>query len=330
MAAINYVEITREMFEDWLSSLHNVGSKGFSRVPGKAGLYLIHFSDLVSVLASSSIGNENTAMGKDKGAMYLRLVARKTFSRVLNKKAINQSKFYRTTNWKTTLTKAVKTFHDVYMDGKEWYDRLASVEDPLQYKKDWMEKIQRAPGLATNLFLKDLLAKVEGGTILSQKQQQAIEKALEKTQDTIGPQVSRGPVRQVDQPNIQPSVDPVLVQGLELINLAMSSSFSESLLDQARRGRALSPKQQSALQGLEDQFLRYLAAVGTNARAEDKPFLRTIYRKFKDATLMTPDEVRQFREIAMPGRQAHLVDIPLAVREVDIPVTRWVDIPVTA
>lgn len=278
MAATNYVEITRVMAEEWLSSLSSVGSKGWSRVSGKAGVYLIHFSDLVAVSFSSSIGQGDAAMAKDKGAMYLRLVARKNPARVLNKSAIKQGKFYRTTEWKARLTKAVKTFHDVFTSSMGFYHHLAEIEDLVKYQREWTELLKSVAGYEKNAFLMDLLGKLQNGSVLSYKQEGAITFAVEEQHNKkqreemdrlirddpykpVPGLTTRPPVREQSRPPedmrrlIQD--DPYkfvpengLISRLEKLDQIFSNPFTKSLLSQAQR-RTLSPAQMAKVEEME-------------------------------------------------------------------------------
>jgi hypothetical protein len=169
-----YVPISREDFEQWLDSL---GHK-WRRAPGKEGVYLVELSPDVGVHVSSSVGSQDMAMGRARGAMYMRLVSLKN-GRTLNKKDVGQSKFYRTEGWRETLRKAFDRLKQAYMKAKAFYDKLATV-DPDSYKADTLALIEEVPGWESDALLRDFHDRVDKGGILSTKQEQLIHDAKAK------------------------------------------------------------------------------------------------------------------------------------------------------
>lgn len=246
-----YVEISREEFEQWLASLSSHGSKGWSRVPAKAGLYLVHLSDLVSILVSSSIGGSDAVVAKDKGAMSMRLVARDNYARVLNRAAVDQ-RFYRTTNWRTTLLKkGITQFRDTYLSGKEFYDHIAEVRDLVAYQKDWLATLDQIPGADHDTLLTSLRGQLEQGKILSLKQEAIITKNL----------AERAAQPADVRPKLPTSPSPDLVKKVESLYQLLGWNILKSFLDQLRGGRFLSTKQEEVLAKAEAEVAQKSRAV---------------------------------------------------------------------
>lgn len=176
-----YVAITRAEFEDWLN---DIGFRGkWSLKSGTGGVYALELSDLVAVEINSTTGTRDSVRDVGEASMSVKLVAIGS-GRVLNKKAQGQSHFARTLNWRKNWKAGIDRMQEAYIKAKEFYDRLASVEDPAEYMNSWLTLIERAPGWKTNTFLTDLHGKVSKGTILSPKQEAAIEKAVSDARET--------------------------------------------------------------------------------------------------------------------------------------------------
>ncbi len=235
MSRAGYVAITRAELEEWLNSLR----LDWDRVPSKKGVYLVKLSNLVGVSISSSVGSADSAMGRGQGAMHMRMVSLKT-GRTLNRKATGQTRFNRTKNWRINWKKGLEAFRSVYRKSQAFYDKLATVK-PEEYKEEWLETIEKIPGWDQNSFLQDLHSKVEGGSILSDKQEQAIL----RNRKTAPPQT--------------PVVDEAYLQRLRNLyrqskqrNDRRTLNFVTDIGLQLKGGKPLSPAQQSAI----DEALR--------------------------------------------------------------------------
>jgi hypothetical protein len=171
-------------------------------------------------------------MERGSASMSLWLASRVN-GKVLNKKAMGQSHFARTLNWRDNWKKGVERMKDAYLKSKDFYDRLASIEDLDQYKRDTLALIESNDGWQNNTFLSDMHDKVQRGSILSEKQQAAL-----------------APRR---APTPAAAEDP-RIQGLrELWSRANRSQdkwtadFVRSIAEQLKAGRRLSPKQEALL-----------------------------------------------------------------------------------
>jgi len=223
-----YVPITREDFETWLDSLGH----RWRRAPGKEGVYLVELSPEVAVHVSSSVGSQDVAMGRARGAMYMRLVSTKT-GRTLNKKDVGQSKFYRTEGWRDTLRKAFDRLRQAYMKAKGFYDKLATV-DPDEYRADTLALLESVPGWESDALLRDFHERVDRGGILSTKQEQLIHDAKAKA--------GRG------------EADAGILDRMRHLWSAAkhrgdtwTMDFVKSLAEQTKARRSLSPRQQTVL-----------------------------------------------------------------------------------
>ncbi len=312
----NYVAITREMFEEWLDSLRHHGSKGWSRLPNKVGVYLIHLSDDVAVYASSSIGSGDSAMAKDQGAIYLKMVSRHKPALVLNRKAIDQGKFYRTTNWFERLTKAVKNFHDAYLQSKDFYDRSARVTDRVVYQKKWMDKIRAINHADRDPVLQQFLGLLQEGKILSEKQEGLIEKKLAEQEEGVA----------------SPNKDLGLLKKLEDLHKALNWDVLKSFHSQVSMGRVLSPAQLRVVEKAEAEVQTpannlYDRILALHSKVES-PFTRSLLEQVKQRGSLSEAQIRVVEKMEAESTKKKPDNIPSKLSEtLDalIAQDRWLD-----
>lgn len=246
-----YTQLTRDDFEGWLT--HDLG---FSRSewalkPGRGGVYQLFLSPTVAIEVNSTTGSQDAVMGRGSASMSLWLASRVN-GKTLNKKAMGQSHFARTLNWRENWKKGVERMKDAYLKSKDFYDRLASIEDLDQYKRDTLALIESNEGWQSNTFLSDMHEKVQRGSILSEKQQAAL-----------------APRRAPAPPAQGGAEDPRLKGMRELWSRANRSQdtwtadFVRSLAEQVKAGRHLSPKQKAIL---DDKARFYAVRVATLTR----------------------------------------------------------------
>jgi hypothetical protein len=173
--AASYVQISREEIEEWLDSL---GIRGWYLKPGRAGIYVLPLSAHVGIVVSSTVGTKDDAKGKGQASMKLRLESLHT-GQVLNKKAMGQSHFKRTLNWRSTWKEGVERVRQAYVSSQGFYDSIAQVEDREAYMQEWTSKIESISGWIQNDFLRSLHDRVEKGGVLTDKQKDAIAKNLQ-------------------------------------------------------------------------------------------------------------------------------------------------------
>jgi hypothetical protein len=261
MAGGTYIQLTREEFEEWLESLGFQGAKQWKIKPGRGGVYLLPLSDKVAVEINSTTGTKEEVMGRGRASMSLRLVSLIT-GFVLNKKAMGQSHFARTINWRDNWAKGVERMKDAYIKAKSWYDTIAAIEDRDAYKDEITAEIEAIPGWAENQFLTDLHGKVQQGGVLTEKQREAIGRSRGSTQaPTSSPTSSPASPRGVAED------DPLLLRMRGLYSAARRTGdqwtmdFVKSIADQYKAGRGLSPKQQAILDQKFDDYRVRAASV---------------------------------------------------------------------
>lgn len=227
-----YTQLTREDFEGWLTRDLGFSPSEWRLKPGRGGVYQLFLSPTVAIEVNSTTGSQDAVMERGSASMSLWLASRVN-GKVLNKKAMGQSHFARTLNWRDNWKKGVERMKDAYLKSKDFYDRLASIEDLDQYKRDTLALIESNDGWQNNTFLSDMHDKVQRGSILSEKQQAAL-----------------APRR---APTPAAAEDP-RIQGLrELWSRANRSQdkwtadFVRSIAEQLKAGRRLSPKQEALL-----------------------------------------------------------------------------------
>ena len=236
-----YVRVTRDELEDWFDTLPNMRGK-WKLKPGRAGVYLLPLSDTVAVSFSSTIGTKDDAMGRGKASMKLSLVSLVT-GQVLNKKAMGQSHFNRTTNWRTTWVKGFDRMKDAYLKAKSFYDTIATITDRGVYRDDLLSKIEAVPGWEKDSLLSEFHTKVDKGGILTVKQVALIdrkEKAPARSQNTV----DKGYLDKLRR----------LWVLAKKAGDQWTMDFIESIGKQLKAGRTLSPKQQ---QIVDDKLHRY-------------------------------------------------------------------------
>ena len=243
--ASTYVQISREELEEWMSKLPLKGE--WKRKENRAGVYLLPLSDSVGVQLNSTIGSKDDAMGRGAASMKLFLVSLVT-GQPLNKKAMGQSHFNRTTNWRQTWVVGFDRMRDAYMKAQGFYDALAVIEDREKYQKEMVALIETHPTWQNDPFLKDLHERVSKGGILTTKQKEAVERAIERVQH----QAPAGG-------------DEVLIKRMRdlYIKAKMSKdewlmSFLTNVAPAVKAGRPLSQKQQEVL---DKNFARHKVAL---------------------------------------------------------------------
>lgn len=171
-AAATYVDISRDDFEDWLSTQ----GRKWSLKPGTAGVYQLHLSDSVAVEINSTLGRAGQNMGRANASMSMKLVSTVT-GQTLNRKAQGQKYFTRTQNWRANLAKGVERMKAAYKKASSFYEAIAEVENRERYKEDVLAAIESISDWNANDMLADFHAKVQSGGILTKKQRAAIERA---------------------------------------------------------------------------------------------------------------------------------------------------------
>lgn len=187
--ASSYVEITREMLEDWLDTFTPHVFEKWYRRPNTQGIYYIPLSKTVAVKLSSTIGSTDVGIAKGKGSMQLALVSRVT-DRVINKVAQGQGHFARTTNWEKTWKEGVGRMHDAYLKSQGFYDALAGIVDRAKYKADILEKIQSVPEWEKDQRLSDWYRRVFADGILTDPQIVYIDDKIQEAKHRKAPTVT--------------------------------------------------------------------------------------------------------------------------------------------
>jgi len=196
MAGGHFVPISREEWEDWLDSTR----LPWARDENRQGVYLLMLNreprpptpsgvkgrppklpaslkGTVAIHISSSIGQSEQVMGRGQAAIHMKLVSAVT-GYALNRKALGQSRFNRTKNWRATvMQKGVKAMKQAYDKAATFYDSLAEIADRDAYKAESLAEIEAIPNWGSNRMLADFHRKLEGGGILTKKQKAAIGKA---------------------------------------------------------------------------------------------------------------------------------------------------------
>lgn len=183
-AAATYVDISREDFEDWLSTQ----GRNWSLKSGTAGIYQLHLSKAVAVEISSTLGRAGQNMGKANASMSMKLVSTVT-GQTLNKKAQGQNYFTRTQNWRINLAKGVDRMKGAYKNASSFYEAIAEVEDRARYQKEVLASIEAIENWNGSTMLADLHSKVRSGGILTKNQRAAIDRASSETvkAEPVGP-----------------------------------------------------------------------------------------------------------------------------------------------
>jgi len=246
----DYVQISREEIEGWLQSL----PWKWSRKQGRQGVYFVHFSDLVGVAVSTTVGRDDRAVGRARGSMQLSLVSLVT-EHALNRKAKDRKHFQRTKNWKQTWADGIKHWLGVYQQSKSFYDAIAPIENRAKYQSDMLARIEAVPGWDADRMLQSFHEQVGRGGVLTSKQVAIIDRA-EKT-----------PAKPVAPTRPAPGVDEDLLNRLRGLYAQArrrgdqwTMDFAQSIAEQLKRGRVLSPKQQTLMDKKFQQFRLATAA----------------------------------------------------------------------
>ena len=245
---MSYVQLTRNEFEDWLG---DIGFRGQWKLkPGKGGVYQLFLSPTVTIEINSTTGSGDAVMERGQASMSLRLVSR-IHGRTLNKKAMGQSHFARTINWRDNWKKGVDRMRDAYIKAKDFYDNLASIKDYDAYQKDLLALIEGKPHWKQNKFLTDLHDRLQRGGVLTPKQREALER----------PAAREAPM--VEDPRLV-ALREVYVQARRAGD-EWTMQFTMSLAQQLKAGRSLSPKQEQIIADKARRYqVRLAALAGTD------------------------------------------------------------------
>lgn len=169
---IKYVNITKEMFEDWLDT--NFGSR-WSLKDGTSGVYYVHLSDRVAVKIATGITAYGKSKRKDKGSMKLSLASRIDGSRLRGRREGQQKLYMRTTNWAKTWLKGVQHWEGIYSANPSYFDKIA---DRIGYQTKWLGMIDAIPYSGSSEFLIDLREQLLGGKQDAERVKKLREKGL--------------------------------------------------------------------------------------------------------------------------------------------------------
>lgn len=242
-----YVQLTRDEFEEWLTRDLGFSSSEWRLKPGRGGVYQLLLSPTVAIEINSTTGAQDAVMGRANASMSMWLASRMN-GKVLNRKAMDRSHFKRTKNWRKTWKEGVDNMKSAYTKAKDFYDRIAAIEDLDQYKRDTLDIIERDPSWQSNDFLKDMHDKVQKGSVLSERQQAALERTS-RPQARPAPVAPPAPVVETPAAARQVEEDPRLPALRELWARARAArdqwtmEFVQSLGEQIKAGRRLSPRQ---------------------------------------------------------------------------------------
>lgn len=255
-----YVQITRQEFEDWLDS---IGFRGKWQIkPGRGGVYQLFLSPQVMIEINSTTGSGSAVMSRGRASMSLRLVSRIT-EKTLNKKAMGQRHFARTTNWRSNWKKGVDRMVTAYESAKGWYDQIAKIADRRRYKVETMDAIEGIPGWDQDAFLQSLHSRLDRDGVLTERQEAVLNRRLDQdsTPDTTTPTpVSPKPK--------SPAYDLGMLR--ELYRRARASGdqwtvgFVGDLGQKIKAGRPLSNRQREVL---DDKIEQYNLGGRNNRRA---------------------------------------------------------------
>ena len=167
--AATYVQIQRVEFENWLFQHCPV----FERVENKQGVYRIPVSDDVALYISTSIGRADEAVAKGRGACHMKLQGRHN-DRCLNRKDLGQTRFNRTTGWKTNWAAGMERLFDAYEKHSDFYDRLGR-QTQVEYGREVQARIEAVTGWTARGILRSFHDQVGvGGRWLSTKQEDVL------------------------------------------------------------------------------------------------------------------------------------------------------------
>lgn len=226
--AATYVQIQRDTFENWLFAQCPV----FERDEGKQGVYKIPVSDDVVLYISTSIGREDQAVAKGRGACHMKLQGRHN-GRCLNRKDLGQSRFNRTTGWRTNWAKGIERMFAAYEKHSDFYDQRGRETQP-EYARRVQADIESIPNWSASQFFTSLYDQLTGGRWLSAWQMGAVERVLEKASQApaASPAVSRAIA---------------LRDKADRANDVWVANFANDMADTLRKGFRLSDRQQACL-----------------------------------------------------------------------------------
>lgn len=228
-AAGTYVQISRDDLEAWLDT---VGK--WSRFGKTAGIYLIHLSERVAVKLSSTIGTQNDAMGRGQASMNLALVSRVT-DNILNRKAMDQSHFNRTSGWVKTWKVGVKRMQDAYLASADFYEAIAVIQDRETYKRDLLSRIEKIEDWKQNRVLTNLHGRVSNNGVLVARDEEALSR-----EEVEAEEAKNTPVITTES---RLEVLRSLYVGARANQDQWTMEFTKSIADQLKLKRPLSPKQ---------------------------------------------------------------------------------------
>ena len=236
--ASTYVEITREDFEDWLDSLR----LGVWKVhPQYKSVYTIALSPSVGVSISSTVGSRDKAMGTGRASGSMKMVSLVT-GQVLNKKAMGQSHFARTTNWRINWKKGLDRIIDAYKKSKDFYEAIAKIDDRQAYRAEIMTAIEAVPNWEDNNLLSDFHGRVRNNGILTDSQRTDLDKEIRKALTAPAPSKGSGLSK---EDRLQLLRDLWVAANRKGDNWVMD--FSKSLADRLNSGRDLTERQKEVL-----------------------------------------------------------------------------------
>lgn len=239
MPRVDYVDISRDELEDWLSRL---GYK-WKLKAGRAGIYLLPLSKYVAVRLSSTIGSEDAAMGKGRASMKLALVSLVT-GKAVNRKAQGQSHFKRTKNWKSTWAKGIDRVAATYKASRDFYDAIAQIKDRDKYKRDIMTRIEDLANWNGIPELVRVHNKISKGGVLTRNDLGLLED-YEDGKTTA-------PEADADHQLLPPLRKIWVAAKRNRDNWTMN--FSRSIAEQLKRGRSLSRRQFEIVREKADKY----------------------------------------------------------------------------
>lgn len=278
-----YVQLTRDEFEEWLTRDLGFSTSEWKIKPGRGGVYQLFLSPTVAIEINSTTGAQDAVMGRANASMSMWLASRMN-GKVLNRKAMERSHFKRTKNWRKTWKEGVDSMKSAYTKAKDFYDRIASIEDLDQYKQDTLALIERNPSWQNNEFLADMHDKVQKGSVLSERQQAALERSSTPRSAPVqapAPAPVQAPAQE----------DPRLPALRELWARARAArdqwtmDFAQSLGEQLKAGRRLSPRQ---VEIADEKAKQYGVRVASRRRASRRTATQRValrYAAYRQAGL---------------------------------------------
>lgn len=263
-----YVQLTRDDFEDWLTRDLGFSASEWRLKPGRGGVYQLFLSPTVAIEINSTTGSQDAVMGRAAASMSMWLASRVN-GKVLNRKAMERSHFKRTKNWRKTWKEGVDSMKSAYMKAKDFYDRIASIEDLDQYRRDTLALIERDPNWQANEFLVDMHDKVQKGSVLSERQQAAIERSAPRQQVRPAP-VQEAPAQQGGEDPRLPALRELWVRARAARD-EWTMEFAKSLGEQIKAGRRLSPRQ---VEVVEDKARQYNVRVASRSTLVQRVAIR--------------------------------------------------------